>query len=398
VTGAERAARAAEVLRRNDRGGSTIPSPTLYPHQWAWDSGFAAIGWARIDVDRAVAELESLLAGQWDDGRVPHIVFDPAATDYFPGPAFWGRAGAAVPTSTITNPPIWVIALARLAAAGADPARLAPLIDGSRRSLEFFATQRDPSATGAVAVVHPWESGRDNCPAWDAPMEAIDPDSAPPFERVDLANVGDPSQRPTDTEYRRYAALVAAIAADDFGPGDFAVYDPMMTALVLWAELELAALTGEPSPRESSLRAGLDALWDEAAGCYGFRDARGDRRYAAAVLAGYLPLIVERPGPRREALLAGLDRFAGAAHRWATTAPGSSVFESRRYWRGPVWINTNWLLAQVPELRAAAAAEIAALIDAAGFREYYDPMTGEGLGARDFTWSAALALDLFGAE
>jgi hypothetical protein len=63
-----------------------------------------------------------------------------------------------------------------------------------------------------------------------------------------------------------------------------------------------------------------------------------------------------------------------------------------------VWINTNWLLAQVPELRAAAAAEIAALIDAAGFREYYDPMTGEGLGARDFTWSAALALDLFGAE
>lgn len=393
---ADLARRAAEILRQNDRGGSTIPSPTLYPHQWAWDSGFAAIGWARIDVDRAVREIESLMRGQWDDGRVPHIVFDPAATDYFPGPAFWRRDGAAVPTSTITNPPIWAIALGRLAAAGADPARLEPLIAAARRSLEFFAAHRDPEGIGAVAVVHPWESGRDNCPAWDRPLAAIDPGRAPPFERVDLAKVGDPAQRPTDLEYRRYAVLVGSIADDDFGPGEFAVYDPMMTALVLWAETELAALSGEPSPRIDALRSGLDRLWDEPAGRYRFRDARAGRDHGADVLAGYLPLIVEPPGPRRAAMLAGLDRFAGGAARWATAAIESPAFEPRRYWRGPVWINTNWLLAQVPELRDAARAAILALVEQGGFREYYDPTSGAGLGAERFTWSAALALDLLG--
>ena len=29
-----------------------------------------------------------------------------------------------------------------------------------------------------------------------------------------------------------------------------------------------------------------------------------------------------------------------------------------------------------------------------GYREYYQPLTGEGLGAKGFSWSAALALDL----
>lgn len=29
-------------------------------------------------------------------------------------------------------------------------------------------------------------------------------------------------------------------------------------------------------------------------------------------------------------------------------------------------------------------------IEKSGFREYYDPLTGEGHGARDFTWSALL--------
>jgi hypothetical protein len=33
------------------------------------------------------------------------------------------------------------------------------------------------------------------------------------------------------------------------------------------------------------------------------------------------------------------------------------------------------------------------LIEYSGFREYYDPLTGEGLGAHDFTWGG-LVLDM----
>ena len=81
---------AADVLRRNDRGTSTVAAPGLYPHQWSWDSAFIAIGLSRLDVPRAAAELRSLLAAQWSTGMVPHIVFSADATDYFPGPDRWG--------------------------------------------------------------------------------------------------------------------------------------------------------------------------------------------------------------------------------------------------------------------------------------------------------------------
>jgi hypothetical protein len=39
----ELAARAEEVLRKNDMGGGTRAAPELYPHQWSWDSAFIAI-------------------------------------------------------------------------------------------------------------------------------------------------------------------------------------------------------------------------------------------------------------------------------------------------------------------------------------------------------------------
>src|SRR5690348_13332347 len=105
------AADAARILHANDRGGSTVPSAKLYPHQWNWDSAFAAIGWSHLDPRRAARELAMLARGQWQDGLVPHILFDPASEHYQPGPAAWKTIGAPgapadVRTSSITQPPV----------------------------------------------------------------------------------------------------------------------------------------------------------------------------------------------------------------------------------------------------------------------------------------------------
>jgi hypothetical protein len=35
-----------------------------------------------------------------------------------------------------------------------------------------------------------------------------------------------------------------------------------------------------------------------------------------------------------------------------------------------------------------------ALVETSGLREYYHALTGEGIGGGDFSWSAALVLDL----
>ena len=54
----------------------TIPSATLYPHQWSWDSCFIAIGNSYFNSDRAMKELEYLFDAQWKNGMIPHIVFN----------------------------------------------------------------------------------------------------------------------------------------------------------------------------------------------------------------------------------------------------------------------------------------------------------------------------------
>src|SRR5204862_335669 len=70
-----------------------------------------------------------------------------------------------------------------------------------------------------------------------------------------------------------------------------------------------------------------------------------------------------------------------------------------RYWRGPTWINSAWLVwlglvrLGYAEQAATLAAAVQRAVLASGLREFYDPFDGHGMGARDFAWSA-LALEL----
>ena len=99
--------KARTVLLRNDRGGYTIPRPNLYPYQWNWDSAFAGWGFSTFDTERAWQELESLFAGQWNNGMVPHILFRRNDPDYFPGPEVWGAEGRGpISSSAISQPAV----------------------------------------------------------------------------------------------------------------------------------------------------------------------------------------------------------------------------------------------------------------------------------------------------
>jgi glycogen debranching enzyme len=389
--------RATAVLRANDRGRYTVPAGHLYPHQWAWDSAFAAIGWSIIDVDRGLVELETLLAGAWSDWRVPHIRFHDPTGVYFPGPAFWGTEDR----SSISQPPIWAAAARRVLERGGDPERVRALLAPIARSHQWFLSVRDPLDRGLVAVGHPWESGMDNSPAWTAAMRAIDPASAPSFERVDQQHVAHAAQRPTDDEYLRYAALVTEIAANGFGLGSFAVYDPGMSAILAWADGELATLAGALGDADVALAARrrhdrvsaglLEHLWDDELGRFVFVDALTGLAHAPNVVGSYLPLLIDLPESHAARLRAGLDRDFSTPWPVPTTAPTDPAFDPVGYWRGPMWVNINWLLDG--PLAGGLRASTIELIEHRGCREYFDPLTGDGLGADDFSWTAAIALD-----
>jgi glycogen debranching enzyme len=157
------------------------------------------------------------------------------------------------------------------------------------------------------------------------------------------------------------------------------------------AELESWALRG---------RAALQSLWSEPDGGYRSRDQLTGELLATGTSASFLPRLAGAAPPERAAQLAAtLERWAKAVRFAVPSAdPASPLFEPRRYWRGPVWLIVNWMIAD--GLCACGRADLAdrlrddslALVRRNGFFEYFDPLTGEGLGGADFTWTAAVTL------
>ena len=404
---------ARAVLAANDRGGYTVPTDRLYPFQWNWDSAFVAMGFATYDTARALTELERLIDGQWPDGMIPHIVFHAPADSYFPGPEVWGTNRTPA-TSGITQPPVFALALAWIAERGGDPTRIARLYQAAVRHHRWWRTARDPDGTGLVALLHPWESGRDNSPMWDAPLARVPETTVTPIRRRDTGHV-DQSMRPSDQDYRRYIHLVDVGRAGGWDPATlwrtmpFRMVEPGVNAILLAADEALAGLAdrygtaadrAEISGWISRGTAALSTLWSPELGLYRAHDTLTNTGVAVPSSAGLLPLLTAAPGPSEvTALAATLRRWHAAGQILVPSTPREvSGFDARRYWRGPVWAVVNWLIARglarhgETELAELVRADTARLLERAGFAEYFDPLTGDGLGGDAFTWTAAVQL------
>lgn len=410
-------ATAIDILSVNDRGSYTVPTAGLYPFQWNWDSCLTALGQRHVDPARGLTEIETLFAHQWPCGMVPHIIFHQPDAGYFPGPEVWG-CNRPVPTSGITQPPVAGFALRRLLEGAPElRARAAPLLERITAWHRWFHATRDPQGTGLVAIIHPWESGRDNSVDWDIPFERVPTDGIAPYTRRDTQHA-DPDHRPTKAQYDRYVWLVECfrkLAWDtsrlhDASP--FQVVDPGFNAILIRSCLDLAELAVQSGDHACAAEnralaqaglAAMDALWSDRLGQYLCFD-----RVAGALIenpssGGLLSVFAPIPQQRAAAMAATIDA-QGSSFRVASQRPGSPGFDAKRYWRGPVWLVVNYMIAEgmarAGETAAAAAIRRSSLdlIRASGFAEYYDPMTGEGLGGGRFTWTAAMVLEFLASE
>jgi neutral trehalase len=153
--------------------------------------------------------------------------------------------------------------------------------------------------------------------------------------------------------------------------------------------------------------AALNLLWDEQAGLFFSRDARTGKLLRAPTSASLLALY---SGAFSDAQGARLIGHLTAAPSFAPAFPVPSVpvndphFEEGRFWAGPTWVNVNWHL--IDGARRAGEHGLAArlrdttlrMIATSGFYEYFSPLDGRGLGAKDFSWTAALTLDLLNSD
>lgn len=428
---------AREVLEGNWQDGFTIPCKGLYPFQWNWDSGFIALGWGLLDMERAKEEFRSLLKGQWTNGFLPHIVFHNEAETYFPGPDVWdvGRSPYApqARTSGITQPPVLGYILELLFDISGDSllefvGEIFPSLFAWHR---YFYTHRDPLGEGLVYICHNWEAGTDNTPVWDAIWEGLDsPDYT--LNRRDTQHV-DASNRPSNREYQHYIHLVELFKSWNYEDtqiaekSPFLIQDPLFNSLLIRSNeslIRLGKLLGRD--QEVAQLEGWQALgkqhfhqklYSEELKGYIYYDLRGDRRLNALSSSSFTPLLagIPDPGTAQEIVDTHLDkgRFSGSDSSFflcPSFDPTHPHFDPKRYWRGPVWINLNWLLFKgldrygFSRISENVRTDTLALLEECGFYEYFDPRRDlaaeqfRGYGGNHFSWSAALYLDLIRTE
>lgn len=408
---------AADILHLNDRGHYTVPTSGLYPFQWNWDSCLVALGQRHVDERRAWTELETLFEHQWEDGMVPHIVFHKMDDGYFPGPEVWGT-GRSTPTTGITQPAVAGFAAKRLFDLANDKAlaaeKASQLIGGIDRWHSWFYQYRDPKGTGLVALLHPWEAGRDNSVDWDGPFNQVPTDGVEPYERRDLQHAS-ADHRPTKEQYDRYIWLVQRFRGlnwdnsklHDASP--FQVVDPGFNAILIRSCSEVAALAESLGEHEIAKRnqefankglAALESLWSEHLNQYVCFDRVKGELIESPSVGGLIAVVASIPLSRANAIA---ERIRVLAERCKYLVPSHDPddknFDSKRYWRGPSWLIVNYLIAD--GLRQAGVKDVAEkieqqsfeLIQQSGFAEYYDPITGEPCGGKTFTWTAAMVME-----
>lgn len=351
----------------------SVPSPRSYPWQWYWDSCFHAIVRSRWDRAGARRELETLLGAADPDGFIGHTILWGRPLDLQRAVRYNIARRSDLMTRTI-QPPIlgWAWSLV----AGEPHPRVV-------RHHEWLREHRDLAGDGLLWLIQPDESGMDALPKFDHVWGRF-AQGLPLFPLLIAHN------RRHGFDARRVAEAGAPVVCE-------------VLTNVVWALSEQAL--GRPSPTPAL----VEALWDERAGLFADR-VRGARRPRPArmpltwdTLAPLaLPDLPDAVAERliEERLAPFLDGIPLAA-----VAPSDPAYDAReefgllrrhRHWRGPAWANSLWFVALGlrrrgrGELATELARRLAAVVDPADPREYYEARTGRGMGAHRFGWTTLL--------
>lgn len=427
-------AAATAVLDGNRHDGYTMPAPYLYPHQWLWDSCFVAIGLRHIDMDRAKQELTSLIRGQWQNGMLPNLIFTHGAKYRADRNAWQSSVNPFSPddiaTSGITQPPMLAEAVVQVGTKMTLPERREwyktmwpALLDYH----QWLYEDRDPHREGLLLQIHPWEVGLDNTPPWTTELhqhllpwwiraiKAIRADVLINLFRRDTRMV------PINQRFNTIEALAlfsiqrrlkrkAYVTHRLLNHSLFTIEDLSFNSIFIRANDHLLAIAKSirknvPEELQENIertRKAFEAFWDPYSSSYYSRDFMTHKLLKVSSIASLMPLYSGVISKERAAQLVKTIEDAnmfGPAYPIPSVPLNSPNFDANRYWQGPTWVNTNWLIADglrrygYHDHAEALVEGTLELIEKGGFAEYFNPLTGEPLGADDFSWTAALAID-----
>lgn len=427
---------AKRVLIKNNKGEWTIPAGGLYPHQWLWDSCFIAIGLRHISPERAAAELLLLLRGQWSNGMMPHMIFTPEPFR-IDDARLWNSKSIPdsprdVATSGITQPPLLAEATQRVAEllpTNNRKAFLSTMVPAIIRYHEWLYRERDPEANGLVLLFHPWETGLDNSPAWIEELRKV---HTPPWIKLlDTLAIDrwfrwlrrDTLRVPADQRMKTSDLLRLYHAAMDLRRRHFdsahilrhprrhfIVESVSFNSILIRNNqilIELADslhlhIPGWLKERFKLAEQAINMLCDPKTGVCYHRDYDTNHIEEEPTISLFMPLyagtLTKQQAQHLVGILKDKNRF-GLPYPVPSVPKDSEFFSEKRYWQGPTWLNTNWLIVDglkrygfLDEARHISEKSVE-VVAKSGAHEYFSPLDGTGYGAADFSWTAALAID-----
>jgi len=388
------------LLKNRKRHGDfqyTIPSPDNYPYQWLWDSCFHAIVLSYFSPEDAKKELLSLISKQFENGMIPHMIYwgehKPFGDENIT--IDWGKED----TSSITQPPMLAYAALSIYRKDHDKKFLSQIYPSIKRFYNYLLKDRDPRGHHLIGIINPDESGEDNSPRFDIPLGNLPPQHS----------ISENIERRLKLVEMNYKTcnFDAPFCMKNF----FWVKDVPFNAIFvanLDALVEISKITENEEDtlyynhqKSAISRAMRDLMFEDGIywSTYGKEYVKIKVKTWAMFAALFAKLYTDEEA---ENLISG--HLLNANEFWpkfpvSTVAMDEPSFNPFGFWRGPTWTATNWFVYK--GLLNYSKTDIAnkikesslSLVEKSGFREYYDPKTGEGHGTTNFTWGT-LILDM----
>jgi glycogen debranching enzyme len=329
------------------------PSMIHYVGVWQWDAYFHALAYRHIDKHLAHDQIRIMLDHQREDGMIPDAVHDEGTVTHLDLPV----------DADVTKPPLLAWSAWKLYEEDGDSEFLSEIYEPIVRCNRWWYEKSDVDANGLCEYTHPFSSGLDDSPLWDDGM---------PVESPDL-----------NTYLYLQQEALARIAAVIGEKND----------VEMWQQ-----------SAQITVQRMLQSSWDPQAGVFWAR--RNGTRVNVLTPFNLFPLLTGRlPADVAARLVAHLtdEREFWSRYPVPTVAMNDPKYDPGVMWRGPTWVNVNYLLIEglqrsgypdlARELRRRTLEMLCAQDD---IYEYYDPQTGRNppKAASTFGWSSAVFIDL----
>ncbi len=390
------------------------PARKKYPFQYFWDTCFHIHMLLAIDENEdARRQLETMFAAQREDGFIGNIIYwkhilPARITDFFQmKPRSIFHMGSPH-MSNIIQPPMPAQVVLKIYEKTGDRELVKTFLPKLKRYYDWLAGNRDFDGDKLISIISPFESGMDFKPTFDPVLHFKGPKGNFNLMRkavtVDFKNF-----------VRNYD--IAKISKSRY----FRVKETAVNSIYAQNLDELSQLCKIAGDRdeevarykklsEEVVESLLEIMYDpddEA-----FYDVYGPDNRKIKILTPtiFYPLIIQKIGK-------GVGKKVMERHFYeskefdveypvpslAKNHPSFNPKNSIYLWRGPTWIVNNWFLhkylidTQHRKKAKTLLQSMIKLVEKSGFREYYNPFTGEGYGAENFTWGG-LVLEMMQNE